>query len=385
MIRTRTAEDYQTPESGNTTGRPKAGGISDPDEIEAFRARGDPAGGPIAALQHLPRPIGLRLPRPDCEQDTDEVAHHVVQEAVRHHVEPHPCATLGDIERVDRADRAPRLARARAVGAEVVGTDQPFGRGAKPGEVEWPAVAGDPAVKDRGPIRPVEQQVPVVPPAGGEPGVKVSGDLPGFDDRHPGAEVRVRSAPPPILAADRGGVEVHHLAERVNPGIGAPRAHDPHGLVRDPGKGPLDGGLDGLAVRLAFPPAKRPSVVLDDEGDTARGHPGAGVRGPAFTAAGPARRRATDRPPRRGRPGRSGTRSDLRASVEIEIVQFPDLDLTVGSGWTPGVLPRLRPQPGRLFRRPVPVFVPVQIHADGKIGVSGDSRRLHRPVRNQGP
>ena len=144
-------------------------------------------------------------------------------------------------------------------------------------------------MQHRGPIRPVEQQVPVVTPTRRVPGVEIAGDLAGFDHRHPAAEIRVRPPPPSVFAADRSRVEVYDLPERVHPGVGAARADDPHGLVGDPGERPLDRRLDGLAVRLALPPAERPPVVFDDEGDPAGAH-GVSVR--AFT---PADRAPSDR------------------------------------------------------------------------------------------
>ena len=170
------------------------------------------------------------------------------------------------------------------------------------GEVEPPALAGHPTVKDRGTIRPVEQQVPVVAPARRMPGVEVAGDLAGFDHRHPGAEIRVRTPPPSVFAADRFRVEVRHLPQRMHPGVGAARADDPYGLVGDPGERPLDSRLDGLAVRLTFPSAEPPSVVFDDEGYPAGSHPGAGIPGRVLTPADRAPIGRTRRRPPAGRP-----------------------------------------------------------------------------------
>ena len=68
--------------------------------------------------------VGLPLAPPDQRQAADHRAHLVMEEAARRRLDMDLLASRGDVEPVERLDRAVRLALRRAEGGEVVAADQ---------------------------------------------------------------------------------------------------------------------------------------------------------------------------------------------------------------------------------------------------------------------
>src|SRR5690348_7158349 len=93
-------------------------------KAQAFRWRGHPAQAAVTAVQYFPRPVRLALAFTHSYEHAGDVAHHVMQEAVRQSVYENAFAIAAHVETPERAHRLLGLAFHGAERGEVMPAEE---------------------------------------------------------------------------------------------------------------------------------------------------------------------------------------------------------------------------------------------------------------------
>ena len=244
--------------------------IINPRQIEPMRRRGDPALGAIAQRQELGGPIDRPITTPDREQHTDQISHHMMQEAIGADAEREQVTALAQVEIAQGAHRALGLTGQGAEAGEVMAPDQRRRRLAHRRQRERAMGPECALVPERRAGRPAQDQVAIMASQGGEARMKTAIDRPRPAHRDLIGQVRVHAQGPSTLGARGCRVEMHHLPGRMHPGIGAPGTMHPHRLISDPRQRLLQHLLHTQRMVLILPAAVLAAEVFDTERDALR-------------------------------------------------------------------------------------------------------------------
>ena len=240
--------------------------VIDADEIEPRGRRHRPAAGAVARLERSRDLLGGPAPRSGELERADDRAHLVVQEGARRRRDADLVAGPRHIEPVEGADRAVGLAFGGPEGREVVAPDEHRGGLLHRRLVEPPGHLPDAVRIERRRRAAVEDAVEIMPLQRRHAGAEAVGhDLGRQDGDRLGLQMRVRRVADRVGAPLLGEIEMRHLVGRVNAGIGAPGAMNPHRLAGEALDRLLDGLLHRAAVELPLPARKRRAVIFDDE------------------------------------------------------------------------------------------------------------------------
>jgi hypothetical protein len=190
----------------------------------------------------------------------------VVQERACGGVDAHLLADPLDVEAVEGAHRAVRLAFGGPESGEVVPAREGLRRLLHQGRVERPGHVPDPAGLERRRRAAVEDAVQIGPPGRRQARMEPVRD--GLDRQHRDglrAQMRVRGVAHGIRAPVAGEIDVHDLMGRVHAGVGAPSTMNPHRMTAEALDGLLDRLLHRAPVDLPLPARERGAVILDDE------------------------------------------------------------------------------------------------------------------------
>ena len=239
------------------------------------RTRASPWAGAVGAASRRSRPRrtpashpGVARARSDGHHAAHDVAHHVVQVAIRGDDEADPTAPPHHVQRAHGTDGIDPPARRRAERAEVVSPPEGAQRAAHGPHVERARhVPGEPAQERAGHEVAVDQ-VRVALARGLAPRVEARSGLDDLAHADVGRDDGVERAPDRLRGERRRRVERRHLAQGVDARVGSARSGQTRGGIEAPGR--LDQGpLDGRALRLDLPARVGAAVVGHDEAERA--------------------------------------------------------------------------------------------------------------------
>lgn len=218
------------------------------------------------------------------DQQTRDVADHVMQEGVGGDIDVDELAVALHPQRLEPADRRSRLALCSAERAEVVLTDEAGTTRLHRRDIERRLHPGHTPSQQRGARAAVVDRVPVVAALRGEPGMEKISHGTGPNDAGLSSEAGVDTEHPSARTADGGGIEMDHLTERVHAGVRTPSAAQIDRMVSDMADRLGQLTLDGAPTGLLLPAAIVGAVVLHAErpslgGYRRAGHDGTSVQG----------------------------------------------------------------------------------------------------------
>ncbi len=189
-----------------------------------------------------------------------------MQERQRRGFDEDLVAVAPDVEPVEGPDRRFRLALRVAKGGEIVPPDQRLRGLVHRRGVEGGFHSPGAAALERERRAAVDDAIEIMARAGAAPGVETGLRRFGFDDRD---GVRLKQRVEPLAEPERLPValevDMRDLAQRMDAGVGAPRAVGGRMLAGHGEKGALERLLDRKAVLLPLPADERRAVVFDGE------------------------------------------------------------------------------------------------------------------------
>jgi len=209
-------------------------------------------------------PGGRRIPATDRHQDANDVAHHMVQEAVGSDTELDQITATLELEVIDAAHRTLGLTRQGPEAREVVLADERLRRLLHGSQIQRAMGPERPPTLQCRACRPRQDEVSVVTCRRRE--TRVESHRHGHGPKHIDVvwQVGIAAEDPRPRRPPGSGIEMHDLLEGVHAGIRAPRAVDGDRTIGDPGQRLLETGLHGAqAAGLHLPTVKAGSVVLD--------------------------------------------------------------------------------------------------------------------------
>jgi hypothetical protein len=265
--RSRQRDDFQFRRVGEVGHRGysvRRRGVGDPHEEQPLRGGGGAGEAAVPGLEHLgDTGLGPRAAA-DLHQAAGDRPHHVIEEAVGFHVDPDELTEAADAQVGDGADAGEAVGPLGLEAAEVVPADQ-----ARPGPAHrfnvklLPHEPGVPA-QERVWQPAVLDHIAVLLPHGVLVGTETLRHFDQFAHAHVLGQLRVDRLQQHVGAQFRGGVDVRHLADGVDAGIGPAAAVHPDPLLTgDLGDRLLQRLLHGAAAGLRLPAEEVGPVVAD--------------------------------------------------------------------------------------------------------------------------
>ena len=223
--------------------------------------------GPVAALKNLARPCYFLLTDTDRRKHTGDIAHHMLQEGVRCHLQREPVATAANAYLPEITDRRRRLATGGAKRREIVAAKQLLRGGVHALLVEWLIDPPCAVTMQGGSLRPIQNAVSIAAGGGGEAGMKVIDDRFCPRDIDVIRHVAVGAQPPPALRALAAGFEMNDLSRGMYPGVCTAGTHHFYGFIGDDRQRLFQTLLYTDTGLLPLPAVVPGAVVFDAERD----------------------------------------------------------------------------------------------------------------------
>ena len=237
--------------------------VVDRPQAKTLSYRGGRVGPAIPAGQEFTHDRRGSYATPHLDQESRDVADHVVQEGVGGDIDVDELAVALHPQRFEPADRRTRLALCGAERTEVVLADEAGTTRLHRRDIERRLHPSHTPSEQRGARAAVVDRVPVVATLRGEPCMEEISHGTGPDDAGLSTEVGVDTEHPSARTADDGRVEMDHLSERMHAGVGTPSAAQIDRMVSDVADRLRQLTLDGATTGLLLPAAIsiQPSVI----------------------------------------------------------------------------------------------------------------------------